>query len=122
MVAAHKGEIETDARYAGYLDRQQADIDAFRRDEALVCRAIWIICRWRTWPPKCGKNWRRRARCTGQGRATGRHDAGSLDLAYTMPAKPKRRAVRPPSNPNDRPQIVSDAGVLPPVSMFHVKQ
>jgi len=29
-------QIETDARYAGYLDRQQADIDAFRRDEALA--------------------------------------------------------------------------------------
>ena len=27
--------IETDARYAGYLDRQKADIEAFRRDEAL---------------------------------------------------------------------------------------
>jgi tRNA uridine 5-carboxymethylaminomethyl modification enzyme len=30
-----RSQIETDARYAGYLDRQQADIDAFRRDEAL---------------------------------------------------------------------------------------
>ena len=28
-------QIETDARYAGYLDRQKADIEAFRRDEAL---------------------------------------------------------------------------------------
>ena len=28
-------QIETDALYAGYLDRQKADIDAFRRDEAL---------------------------------------------------------------------------------------
>lgn len=28
-------QIEIDARYAGYLDRQQADIAAFRRDEAL---------------------------------------------------------------------------------------
>ena len=27
-------QIETDARYAGYLDRQRADIDAFRCDEA----------------------------------------------------------------------------------------
>ena len=31
-----RAQIETDARYAGYLQRQQADIDAFRRDEALV--------------------------------------------------------------------------------------
>lgn len=29
-------QIETDALYAGYLDRQSADIDAFRRDEALL--------------------------------------------------------------------------------------
>jgi tRNA uridine 5-carboxymethylaminomethyl modification enzyme len=28
-------QIEIDARYAGYLDRQEADILAFRRDEAL---------------------------------------------------------------------------------------
>jgi tRNA uridine 5-carboxymethylaminomethyl modification enzyme len=31
--------IETDARYAVYLDRQQADIDAFRRDEQLALPA-----------------------------------------------------------------------------------
>ena len=31
-----RAQIETDARYAGYLERQQADIDAFRRDEALT--------------------------------------------------------------------------------------
>src|SRR5262249_29757813 len=28
-------QLEIDARYAGYLDRQAADIDAFRRDENL---------------------------------------------------------------------------------------
>jgi tRNA uridine 5-carboxymethylaminomethyl modification enzyme len=28
-------QIEIDCRYAAYIDRQQADIDAFRRDEAL---------------------------------------------------------------------------------------
>ena len=28
-------QIETDAQYAGYLDRQKADIAAFRRDENL---------------------------------------------------------------------------------------
>jgi tRNA uridine 5-carboxymethylaminomethyl modification enzyme len=28
-------QLETDARYAGYLDRQEADILAFRRDESL---------------------------------------------------------------------------------------
>ena len=31
-----RAQIETDARYAGYLQRQQADIEAFRRDEALA--------------------------------------------------------------------------------------
>ncbi|WP_442755484.1 tRNA uridine-5-carboxymethylaminomethyl(34) synthesis enzyme MnmG [Methylocystis sp. JAN1] len=34
--AATAERIETDARYAVYLDRQQADIDAFRRDEQLA--------------------------------------------------------------------------------------
>jgi tRNA uridine 5-carboxymethylaminomethyl modification enzyme len=29
-------QIEIDARYAGYLERQEADIQAFRRDEALL--------------------------------------------------------------------------------------
>jgi tRNA uridine 5-carboxymethylaminomethyl modification enzyme len=28
-------QIEIDAHYAGYLERQEADIHAFRRDEAL---------------------------------------------------------------------------------------
>ena len=28
-------QIEIDAAYAGYLDRQAADVEAFRRDEAL---------------------------------------------------------------------------------------
>jgi tRNA uridine 5-carboxymethylaminomethyl modification enzyme len=30
------GRLETEARYAVYLDRQQADIDAYRRDERLA--------------------------------------------------------------------------------------
>ena len=29
------GQLETDCRYFGYLTRQQADIDAMRRDDAL---------------------------------------------------------------------------------------
>ena len=29
------GQLETDCRYAGYLERQQADIDAMRRDDAV---------------------------------------------------------------------------------------
>jgi tRNA uridine 5-carboxymethylaminomethyl modification enzyme len=29
-------QLEIDAQYAGYLDRQAADIEAFRRDESLV--------------------------------------------------------------------------------------
>jgi tRNA uridine 5-carboxymethylaminomethyl modification enzyme len=31
-----RGQVEIDALYAGYLDRQEADIRAFRKDEALV--------------------------------------------------------------------------------------
>jgi tRNA uridine 5-carboxymethylaminomethyl modification enzyme len=33
--AAVREQIEIDAAYAGYLDRQQAEVEAFRRDEAL---------------------------------------------------------------------------------------
>ena len=32
-------QLETDGLYAGYLDRQEADVQAFRRDEALVLPA-----------------------------------------------------------------------------------
>ena len=32
---AIREQIEIDAAYAGYLDRQAADVEAFRRDEAL---------------------------------------------------------------------------------------
>ncbi|MBM3570838.1 MAG: tRNA uridine-5-carboxymethylaminomethyl(34) synthesis enzyme MnmG, partial [Alphaproteobacteria bacterium] len=34
--AAIVDQIEIDARYAGYLERQRIDIAAFRRDESLV--------------------------------------------------------------------------------------
>ena len=34
--AASAGQIEIECRYAGYLDRQQADIEMFRRDERLA--------------------------------------------------------------------------------------
>ncbi len=33
---AVREQLEVDAAYAGYLDRQQAEVDAFRRDEALA--------------------------------------------------------------------------------------
>ena len=36
---AVREQIEVDAAYAGYLDRQQAEVDAFRRDEALTLPA-----------------------------------------------------------------------------------
>ncbi len=32
-------QVEIDAAYAGYLDRQDADVEAFRRDEALALPA-----------------------------------------------------------------------------------
>jgi tRNA uridine 5-carboxymethylaminomethyl modification enzyme len=37
--ATVREQIEVDAAYAGYLDRQQAEVDAFRRDEALALPA-----------------------------------------------------------------------------------
>ena len=37
--SAVREQIEVDAAYAGYLDRQQAEVDAFRRDEALALAA-----------------------------------------------------------------------------------
>ncbi|HEY4032120.1 MAG TPA: tRNA uridine-5-carboxymethylaminomethyl(34) synthesis enzyme MnmG [Caulobacteraceae bacterium] len=36
---AVREQIEVDAAYAGYLDRQQAEVDAFRRDEGLALPA-----------------------------------------------------------------------------------
>jgi tRNA uridine 5-carboxymethylaminomethyl modification enzyme len=36
---AVREQIEIDAAYAGYLDRQDADVEAFRRDEELVLPA-----------------------------------------------------------------------------------
>jgi tRNA uridine 5-carboxymethylaminomethyl modification enzyme len=36
---AVREQIEVDAAYAGYLDRQQAEVEAFRRDEALALPA-----------------------------------------------------------------------------------
>ena len=39
MTAGIMEQLEIDAQYAGYLDRQDADIVAFRRDEGLVLPA-----------------------------------------------------------------------------------
>jgi len=36
LAADVREQLEIDAHYAGYLDRQQADIASFRRDEALA--------------------------------------------------------------------------------------
>jgi tRNA uridine 5-carboxymethylaminomethyl modification enzyme len=36
---AIREQVEIDAAYSGYLDRQQADVDAFRRDENLALPA-----------------------------------------------------------------------------------
>ena len=48
-------QIETDARYAGYLDRQRAILRRFAAMKRWPCRLIWIIWRWRAWPRKCAK-------------------------------------------------------------------
>ena len=54
-------QIETDARYAGYLDRQRADIDAFRRDEALALPVdMDYFGAGGHGHGECGRNWRRR--------------------------------------------------------------
>ena len=37
--AALRPQLEADCRYAGYIDRQQADIDALHRDEAITIPA-----------------------------------------------------------------------------------
>ena len=37
--ASLRPQIEADCRYAGYIDRQQADIDALQRDEAIIIPA-----------------------------------------------------------------------------------
>ncbi len=36
IAPAIRAQLETDGRYAGYLQRQESDIEAFRRDEALA--------------------------------------------------------------------------------------
>ena len=36
MAPEIRAQLEIDGRYAGYLQRQEADIAAFRRDEALA--------------------------------------------------------------------------------------
>ena len=38
-------QLEIDAQYAGYLDRQDADILAFRRDEGLLLPVRWTMPR-----------------------------------------------------------------------------
>ena len=66
---AIREQIEIEAAYAGYLDRQRADVAAFRRDEALALPAELdyrsvggLSGRWRRvprWPPSAS-HWQRR--------------------------------------------------------------
>lgn len=51
---AIREQIEIDALYAGYLDRHDADIAAYRKDEAWLCRVIWITPRLGRYRMKCG--------------------------------------------------------------------
>ena len=48
-------QLEIDAHYSGYLDRQEADIIAFRRDESAAhCRRISTMTPWLGFPRNAG--------------------------------------------------------------------
>ena len=50
-------QLEIDAQYTGYLERQDADILAFHRDEARTLPASLDYGRSTAFPPKYAKNW-----------------------------------------------------------------
>ena len=49
-------QIEIDARYAGYLDRQEADIRAFRKMKSCCCPMIWMSMPSAACPPRSARN------------------------------------------------------------------
>ena len=61
-------QIETDAQYAGYLDRQKADIAAFRRDERLRLPDNMDFLSLEGMSTRCGKNLLRPAHHRGRRR------------------------------------------------------
>ena len=60
VAARHSSSsCEIDAQYAGYLDRQDADILAFRRDESLTLPADLDYRPFAAFRPKSGRSWSR---------------------------------------------------------------
>ncbi len=55
-------QIEIDGRYAGYLERQEQEIEAFRRDEALALPRDLDYARSAACRPKSASSWRPRGR------------------------------------------------------------
>ena len=49
-------QIEIDARYSGYLDRQEADIRAFRKDESLLLPDDLDVIRSAAYPPRSARS------------------------------------------------------------------
>lgn len=54
---AVREQIEIEASYAGYLDRQAADAEAFRRDEDRAFQPSWTTPRSGAFPTKSARSW-----------------------------------------------------------------
>ena len=90
-------QIEIDGRYAGYLERQEAEIRAFRRDEALKLPRDLDYGAIGSLSPRNPHQARRRpARRPGRGGADFRRDAGGAGGAAALRQAAARAASRPP--------------------------
>ena len=88
-------QLEIDAQYAGYLDRQDADILAFRRDEGRALPDVAGLWRRdRACPTKFARSWKRiRPETLGQAARIEGVTAAALTLvlAHVRAGKPKCR-------------------------------
>ena len=83
--------LENDAHYRGYVERQEADIAAFRRDEALRLPGTSASSAWAASPTRCASGSAPRARRRWARREGCRGDAGGADGA----ARPRAQDRHP---------------------------
>ena len=107
-------QLEIEAHYAGYLDRQEADIVAFRRDEALRFPPIWTTAPLPGFRPKRRRSSNHPARHAGPGGADRRRDPGRAHpvLAHVRSEGPNAVPHPEPFGPD------AFARAMP---VFHVK-
>ena len=88
IAPAIAAQLEVDARYAAYVERQEADVERLPQGGgACAFPPDFDYAAIAGLRPRCARSWRRCARHPRPGRPHGRHDPGRADAAAGPPAQ-----------------------------------